>query len=274
MEPIYLNHFFLTVDSQTYSDIKASDFLKEEFATFEQRTTVRADATYTGVYFYGTRTYFEFFEAAKASGRPEGATGIASGIEVRGGSDLLKRRLDGVAGISAAKSLITRKTEIGEVPWFYSVGGTFRDLTRILSTWTMEYHENFLDNWHSQLPPSTRGITREEILDRYVAKAGGDRGRKILDDVIEIELALDGDDSTRFVKEREAFGYRLSGGAEQTVCEGPEVKYIVRSREPDALGITSVTMSLRRDKPGRETYRFGPRSVLRFNEDRTATWSF
>ena len=74
MDPVYLNHFFLTLDSQTYKEINESSILKDEFAAFEQRTTVRADMTYTGIYFYGTRTYFEFFEAGKNSGRAEGAT--------------------------------------------------------------------------------------------------------------------------------------------------------------------------------------------------------
>ncbi|HKS43122.1 MAG TPA: DUF5829 family protein, partial [Blastocatellia bacterium] len=90
MTPVYLNHFFLTLDPQTYKEIWDSPFLKDEFATFEQRTTVRADMTYTGIYFYGRRTYFEFFEAGTASGRAEGA----SGIEAPGASDQLKERLE------------------------------------------------------------------------------------------------------------------------------------------------------------------------------------
>ena len=32
----------------------------------ERRTTVRADTSYTALYFYGTNTYFEFFDAGRS----------------------------------------------------------------------------------------------------------------------------------------------------------------------------------------------------------------
>jgi hypothetical protein len=276
MDPIYLNHFFLTLDPQTYKEVSESNFLKDEFATFEQRTTVRADTTYTGVYFYGTRTYFEFFEAGKNSGRAEGATGVASGIEARGGSDRLKERLESSLKSNVIKNTITRKTDDKDVPWFYSVGANFGDRTADFITWTMEYHEDFLNNWHPKLSPQTRGITRREILERYAAKLGENekREQKYMDDVIEVRLALDEEDAARFVKEREAFGYKVTGDGVETTCEGPGIKYAVTRRTPNAVGITAIKLSLKRDKAGQKVYRFGRRSVLRFNDDRTATWTF
>ena len=276
MDPVYLNHFFLTIDPQTYKEISESEFLKNEFCAFEQRTTVRADMTYTGIYFYGTRTYFEFFEAGKASGRPEGASGIASGIEARGGNDRLKQRLESSLKINARKMTITRKTNDKDVPWFYTVGSNFGNKAVLLSTWIMEYHEDFLNNWYPELAPRTRGITREEILERYAAKLGeGEkRKQKYIDDVIEIHLALDEQEKTEFVKERETFGYKIASDAGKTICEGPAIKYIVTGRTPDANGITAIKPSLRINKTGQKIYRFGRRSVLEFNDDRTATWSF
>jgi uncharacterized protein DUF5829 len=276
MDSVYLNHFFLAVDPQTYREIGDSEFLKREFAASEQRTTVRADMTYTGIYFYGRRTYFEFFEAGNASGRPEGATGIASGVEARGGNDRLKERLENSFKIRLMKLTITRKTNDKEIPWFYSVGSDFGNRAAELSTWTMEYHEDFLNNWFPELKPASRGITREEILERYTAKLGEDENRKqkYFDDVIEIHLALDGKSKVGFVKEREAFGYKISDDAGNSICEGPDIKCIISNRTNEAAGITAIKLSLKRNKTGQKTYHFGRRSVLQFNDDRTATWSF
>lgn len=276
MNPVYLNHFFLTLDPQTYKEIWESPFLKGEFATFEQRTTVRADMTYTGIYFYGTHTYFEFFEAGKASGRAEGASGIASGIEAHGGSDLLKEHLENFLNIKAMKTTITRKMNDKEIPWFHSVGGNFVDRTPLLMTWTMEYHENFLSGWYPNLSPATRGITREEVLERYTAKLGENekRKQKYIDDVIEMNLALDEKGRSQFIREREAFGYKITGDASRTVCAGPGINYIIMPQTPQSVGITAIKLSLKRNKAGQKVYRFGRKSVLQFNDDRTATWSF
>jgi hypothetical protein len=276
MDPIYLNHFFLTVDAETLNAIKASSFLKDEFATYEERTTVRTDTTYTAIYFYGTRTYFEFFEEGQGFGTTSGAGGIASGIEARGGSDRLKQRLEAMLNQRPLKLTITRKVGDKDVPWFYSMGGSFGDRDVLLTTWMMEYHGDFLNNWYGELSPTSRGITRAEILERYTAKLGDNerRKQKYLDDVIEMHLALDDKVRSQFVKEREAYGYRVTTGQGQTVCEGPGIKYIVAARTASSVGITAIKLSLRRAKTGEQVYRFGKRSVLRFNDDRTATWSF
>jgi phosphoribosyl-ATP pyrophosphohydrolase len=140
----------------------------------------------------------------------------------------------------------------------------------------MEYHEDFLNNWYPELSPASRGITRAEILERYTAKLGDNerRKQKYINDVIEIHLALDDKDRAQFIKERAAFGYRVTTEPSQTVCEGPDIKYIVTPRTSSSVGITAIKLSLRRAKPGEKVYRFGKRSVLRFNDDKTATWSF
>ena len=64
---VYLNHFFLLVDSSTYKYIAESDFIKNEFAHFEERTTVvENNESYSGAYIYGKNTYFEFFDKSES----------------------------------------------------------------------------------------------------------------------------------------------------------------------------------------------------------------
>src|SRR5690242_14363290 len=91
--PVPLNHFYRVIDSATYADLASSRFLRAEFAPCEERTTVRSDRTYTGLYFYGVYTYFEFFDAGQETARRLGDSGIAFGLELPGASRTLQARL-------------------------------------------------------------------------------------------------------------------------------------------------------------------------------------
>jgi len=63
---VYVNHFFLIIDSATYKDIVESEFIKNEFATLEERTTVsNNNESWTGAYIYGESTYIEIFNSSK-----------------------------------------------------------------------------------------------------------------------------------------------------------------------------------------------------------------
>jgi len=52
----FLNHFFVVLEPKDYEAIRTSDFLKNEYGVFEERTTVRDDVTYKGIYLYGKDT--------------------------------------------------------------------------------------------------------------------------------------------------------------------------------------------------------------------------
>lgn len=273
--PVFLNHFYIVLDAQTYKEIEESNFLREEFATFERRTTVRTDITYTGIYFYGTQTYFEFFEPGQYD-RVEGACAVASGVETPGASDRVKQRLESYTKMPASKKAVTRRVNERDLPWFHMVSVSYNGSPAKLSTWVMEYHEDFLDNWYPDLSPKTRGITREEVLERYVAKLGEHEKRKskYIEDVVEMTLALSEAESELFIKECEAFGYKITSDKNRTICEGPAIKYTIIAGANSSSAITSIKLSLKRDKKGERVYRFGGRSVLQFDDDRTATWSF
>src|SRR5438105_10621787 len=119
MDTVYLNHFFVTIDAESYKAIESSPFLRDEFAPFEQRTTVRHDITYTGSYFYGEHTYFEFFEAGRGLGRDANACGLAFGVEAAGASARLKAQLEARLGSPVAVLPVTRRVGDHDVNWFY-----------------------------------------------------------------------------------------------------------------------------------------------------------
>src|SRR5262245_20874952 len=163
---VFLNHFYLTVDSATYHDIENSDFLKTEFSAFEKRTTIRADQTYTGIYFYGTHTYFEFFDVAVEKDKEVGDSGIAFGVEESGANSMLKSRLETVT--ACHEILITRQIGNNEVQWFSMLSPALATKDAALKPWIMEYQNTFLDNWHPEASRD-RGIRRQDVLNRYKA---------------------------------------------------------------------------------------------------------
>ena len=275
MDTVYLNHFYLTIDAESYKAIESSPFLRGEFAPFEQRTTVRQDITYTGSYFYGERTYFEFFEVGRSLGREVGASAIAFGVEATGASPRLKARLEALLASPVAVRPITRQVGEGDVDWFYMTTVADAPQTALLQTWVMEYRDSFLDDWFSELKPPTRGITRAEILERYAAKVGEDdkRRQKLLEDVAEITLALPDAERAQLVKTCAAFGYAVTTESGGSRCQGPQVTFNIAAPSGDARGITAVKFSLRHAKQGEKMYRFG-KTTLQFNDDRTAVWTF
>ncbi len=184
-----LNHFYATVDSESYAAIEASAFLREQFAPFEKRTTVRNDGTYSGLYFYGTETYFEFFEAGKG-GRKPGDAGLALGIETPGGSAALQAQWQKLQPSVTAN--VTRQLDGKPIDWFDMT--SFEDDTRERSTvdgfrlFAMEYNRHFLKNW---LPSAPDSIRMADVLAGYCNKLGLAEVRRtsILDDADLLHLS-------------------------------------------------------------------------------------
>jgi len=112
---ILLNHFYATVDRATYRAIAADTFLQQQFAPFEERTTVRSDSTYSGLYFYGDQTYFEFFEENQG-GRKPGDAGLALGSEDPGGSAWLKAQWGKLR--PSINTMTTRQLDGSAIDWF------------------------------------------------------------------------------------------------------------------------------------------------------------
>jgi hypothetical protein len=71
-DAVLFNHLYVVADQVTYDALAGSEFLRGDFAVFEERSSSRADTSYHGLYFYGRRTYFEFL-------RPDAAGGFAAG---------------------------------------------------------------------------------------------------------------------------------------------------------------------------------------------------
>jgi hypothetical protein len=267
-----LNHFYLTLDHGTFQAIQSSAFLRKEFAPSEERTTVRKDMTYTGLYFYGVNTYFEFFDASQEKSRKAGDSGIAFGVEQIGASQILQARA--AAQLPMQRLPVTRRLGDAQVPWFFMLRPTSRGLDAAISTWTMEYEAQFLAQWHNEIADHNRGISRREILQRYVAVLPDTPPKPLLEEVLAMTVAADQASIELLARQGRLFGYSLRTEGDATILQGYDFTLRLIPETARQHGIQQITLKVNRQSDSPMEMRFGAQSILRFHGNGTASWSF
>jgi hypothetical protein len=252
-----LNHFYVVLDHDTYTAIDQSRFLKERFAAFEKRTTVRTDRTYTGIYFYGHETYMEFMDAS-TSGRKAGDSGMAFGGDATGPRPPIE---------GAKPMLITREWKGAQVPWFFMTTPPWETSGDAgFVTWFMQYHPDFLAKWHPEARPNSAAdgtppqTSRADVQERYKAVLPATPPQTLLGDVSGLTLALQAESRARFEAWMKSLGDTFP----------------VRFVDPGAggEGIRVAEFRLERAPDKEETLHFGAHSTLTLHPDRTAQWRF
>ena len=269
---VFLNHFYVVIDSATYKDIEQSAFLRGEFAVTEQRTTVRTDRTYTGLYFYGTNTYFEFFDVSSDTSRQIGHSGIALGVDQEGELQTIKSELS--SNFSMDHKTITRQYDGKQVPWFYS--GELKDfpIDSGLGVWFMEYRPSFLGEWKPQAGERNQGVSRKQILQRYAAVLKDVPAKPYFENVVALTVAVNDAHRTRLAELCKLLGYSERTVGDATVFKGPDIELRLVPAAEGVLGVREITMRVRRRPKEQTEFRFGTKSVLKFRGNGLATWSF
>ncbi len=217
MHPVYLNHLLVFVDRDTYRALSASGFLNEHFACSEERTThdQATGMSWTGRYYYGRQTYFEFMNPDKTSWSPR--DGLAFSIESEGGAEELARRLKQGTDREVRRYKRNRRYQDQDIPWFWSVEIPRRDDARLIS-WVMEYDPGFLNQWAPDLPPrqtvsDQAEITRSGFLTRYRSAIGDDLDNRLFRDVTSVTVALPPNEADLLEAELGFYGYLKLGPA-------------------------------------------------------------
>ncbi|MCP3915523.1 MAG: hypothetical protein GY711_08215 [bacterium] len=269
--PVFFNHLYVVPDAETYAALAGSSFLRETFAASEERTTVRRDMSYTGVYFYGDQTYFEFLPPQESGELVIGASAVAFGFEDSGATDAFAAKLK-EGEVQTFVGPITREVDGEHVPWFQIMGVQKAHAESRFSMFSLEYHPEFLSRWHAASSRELSGIGRRNVLARYAAKLeqAERRASAPLVDVTRVDLALDDRERERFLQVCRAFGYSIEEKAGTWICDGPGYEIVVSTTETPG-GITAFQMSLRAPIE-REPLHLG-RAKLSF-EGKTATLAF
>lgn len=263
----FLNHVYFVVDEETYAALAGSELVREGFAVSEERTTVRADLSYTGLYLYGEHTYFEFLPPTPRAGLAAGASGLALGVEREGGLARLAERLR-ERGVPSSGGPRSRELDGEDVPWFEILGVGMP--AGPLTVFAMEYDARFLERFHADASSAGAPRARASVLARYAAVLDQAERRRTAPfvDVREVRLALDAAQAERVRAVLEAAGYAVETQGEEWLCRGPGVGVrIARAAQPG--GLTGLTLDLRAPVEraplalGRVTLRFqGSRASL------------
>jgi hypothetical protein len=216
---IYLNHFYLLLDQAAFRSLGNCRFLGDEFAIGEARTTLaNSGDTWTGIYFYGQNTYFEFLDASAlrlggATGPAPGGVGLALGTETLGGTSLLLDQLQ-AQGRPLAGGLRTRRFQDQDLPWFYCSPMNIFGQESPLNVWLMEYHPDFLPRWRPELPPNSPQIGRAAVLAKYqrAVLGPGELPPRLLRDVAYLRLSLSPPVAERAADQLASFGGTLARG--------------------------------------------------------------
>ena len=270
--PVFLNHFYVVIDSATYKDIEQSQFLRREFAVTERRTTVRSDRSYTGLYFYGTNTYFEFFDVAGDPSNQVGFSGFALGVDQAGELQAISKELS--PNFTVDQKTITRQYNGKQVPWFYA--GELKDfpIGSSLGVWFMEYHPRFLDEWNPRPGERNQGVSRQQLLQRYAAVLKDIPTKPYFEDVVALSVALNDADRKKVAELCKLLGYSQRADGDAQVMKGPDIELRLVPQTEESRGIQEITMRVKKKPKDQAEFRFGPKSVLKFRDDGLATWSF
>lgn len=271
---VLLNHLFMSLDPVTYQAISESEFLRTEFAVSETRTTIRNDYPdgYTGVYFYGDETYFEFFDAASLV-FPLGSFGIASGFEAQEHFDAAKEALDALGG--GIVHPVDRQLEGELVPWFTGLFGMTETGYGGPSVWGMQYDNEFITRWLGHSGELDGSIRQNDFLHAYAIKLGSTETREnaLMKDLTFVDAVLESRYLSAYAEQFVAMGWtsRSDGACSLLTARNAKVRLCPATKER-GLGIYELGFSLHREYVGPAEMEFGS-SSLTF-EGRQATWVF
>ncbi len=273
MPAVYLNHFYIVIDSATYLDIEQSAFMHNEFAANELRTTVRKDMSYTGLYFYGMNTYFEFFDASNPLVANQfTCDGVAFGVDEDGALQTIEKKL--APDVILEDVSVTRQYNDKQIPWFYSARLKDSPLDSELAIWLMEYHPHFLDEWEPQSKSQNLGVSRKQILQRYTSVLKDVPLRPFFKDVVALTIAVDEPTRKKLTGLATLLGFRELTSYGATNLMGTDIELHLIPPTGEKKGVQEIMMRVKGKPKKQAEFRFGQKSTLRFHGDKLATWSF
>jgi Family of unknown function (DUF5829) len=267
---VFLNHFYAVLDSPTYKAVEQDAFLRKHFAVNEKRTTTNADMTYTGLYFYGVNTYFEFFDIADSPQHRLGDCGIAFGVDQPGAIRVLQEKIG--PSLESRLTSVTRLYQGKQIPWFLMATPKSLPYESELSSWAMEYQPEFLTTWNPQPRGTNQGISRREILRRYadVLEPVGDPR---MEDVISLTVAAIPSATSSLIQFCLQLGFQIERASDGDVAlHGQDFILRLIPATESVRGIREIRMRIRNLSQREEEHPVG-RSVLNCVGP-SAIWSF
>ena len=262
-----LDHFYVVLDQPTYDAVRASGFVTEELAAVDGGLTHAGTPLprASSLYVRGRDTYLELLGPNNRTGAPAGSCGLALASDEPGALAKLEPRLRRlVPGLERR----TVPLDAGErpIPWYdllvVAEAGAWR-----LAWWVTQYRPEFM-----QAILHTASISRRSYLARLYDP------HRLLDNVVELTLALTPREAKPFCAELRALGFRETNAAAGVLLDGAGVRLrILTQARASGPPIVSATLALHR--PLTQTIVLGNsrieadggRALWRFAPDPSAT---
>src|SRR5450631_3146450 len=151
--PVFLNHLYFVLDSNTYAHIFDSAFFQQIGNTTETKTTTTA-GSWTGKYLRGRDSYLEVFPPKGFAGATEGNIGFGFMNLKQGDVNKLEANWKANSKDSVKSDTSTLLKDGIKLSWFYSLSLYSVDSLIPASAWVMENTPDML---------KARGFTEEEI---------------------------------------------------------------------------------------------------------------
>jgi hypothetical protein len=222
------------------------------------------------LYVRGSTTYLELMGPSNSFGEPVGKCGIGLTVEQPGSIARVRDALARVFPGEIENSLVDWTKDVDQpVHWYQLVNRSRNPEHPDLFLWVNGYQPEFFHWLDPGLDLKELGISRSRFLKpRY-------RPERLLENVTRVTIAADEAGRDALAKQFSALGYASSTGpAGQVVVRSKETVFELVEPSDERTGIISIECRLNRRLSAPRVERFGPRSVLRIENDGKATWSF
>ena len=271
---VVFSHMAMPLDSATFVAMLNSPFLRAEFGGFEERPSAPGSTNASFLY-YGRDSYLEFLSPRPTF--PPGSEQLAFIVERSGD---LHRAVDALLARRPrviAYSLNFRRLGADSVPIFYRarIRPAVQPLPQprsaelpVIYADILERHQGFLRRADPTIPRDSIGVTNVEYLSRRW-KPGA-----YLGSVIGVTVAADSADVAALAGDLSALGYEVRQAVDTVIATRAGFSLSLLSATAARRGILALRLATQRPKEGQKIYRFGPRSILRFEQGNIAHWTF
>ncbi len=181
--PVYLNHVFFVLDSNSYAHVFDSAIFKKIGFEMVMKTTTTEDSWY-GKYLMGRDSYFEVFYPTGLEGSSVGNFGLGFMTQTLGDINEME-----TVWKAERKDSIRRDTSVIDnkgfkLPWFYSLSYYSADSSKSGSAWVMENTGDML---------KSVGFTNEEmnkpvLWHNFIEKKMKMKNSKSLNRIVAVEI--------------------------------------------------------------------------------------
>jgi hypothetical protein len=264
-----LNHFYFTLDSDAFKSITTSDFLKDEFAACNLKSTTSTCGKYTGFYILGHQNYLEIFEEGTYESAQLDIVGIALSSNSAGDIEKLAALYNKhTPDVDRAIEMTNIIKDGKEIEWFSAFGFDYTFHDDKFYAWAMEYKESYMKmKGHTEIDGKIP-IDQTTYLGDTTK---GQNKERLIQDVIKFQFSITEQYEKRFASHLELMGYSLSKDGSLSTATGSPDQISFHAGESNK--VEKIEFSLQKEPDSKKVIEFEG-STLTVGPGKSAVWEF